>query len=60
MRQVKKEGDSLKYKVVFEKWEYVEADNEEDALEKASEGDTVYGEEEPVEAVLIDEFIVDW
>jgi len=50
----------MKYKVLFNKWVYVEAADEEEALEKAADGDTVYEEEEPVEAEEVDDFYVDF
>lgn len=48
----------MKYKVLFDKWAYVEADSEDEALEKAADDDIVYSEEEPIEAKEIDEFFV--
>jgi hypothetical protein len=50
----------MKYKVLFDKWVYVEADDENDALDKAADGDTVYEEEEPIEAIEVDDFCVEW
>lgn len=50
----------MKYKVIFKKWAYVEADSEEEALDKAVDEDIVYEEEEPIEATEVDEFFVDW
>lgn len=50
----------MKYKVLFNKWVYVEADDEEEALEKAADGDTVYEEEEPLEAEEVEDFYVDF
>lgn len=55
----RKEND-MKYKVLFNKWAYVEADDENDALDKAADGDTVYEEEEPIEAIEVDDFCVEW
>lgn len=53
-------GMSMKYKVIFNKWAYVEADSEDEALDKAADGDTVYEEEEPNEVSEVDEFFVEW
>ena len=50
----------MKYKVIFDKWAYVEADSEDEAMDKAAGGDTVYEEEEPNEASEVDEFFVKW
>ena len=50
----------MKYKVIFNKWAYVNADDEDEAMDKAADGDTVYEEEEPMEAVEVDEFFVEW
>lgn len=42
-----------KYKLPFHGFVYVEAENEDEALEKADDGETVYGEKEwePAEEV---------
>jgi hypothetical protein len=50
----------MKYKVLFDKWVYVEADDENDALDKAADGDTVYEEEEPIKAIEVDDFCAEW
>ena len=50
----------MKYKVLFNKFIYVEADNEEEALEKVSDGETIYEEEELTEIEEVDEFYVDF
>lgn len=50
----------MKYKVIFNKWAYVEANSEDEALDKATDEDFVYEEEEPVEATEVDDFFVDW
>ena len=49
----------MKYKVIFRKWAYVEADSEDEAIERAIDGNTVYEEEEPTEASEVDEFFVE-
>jgi len=49
----------MKYKVIFSKWAYVEADSEDEAMDKAADGDTVYEEEEAIEASEVDEFVVE-
>lgn len=49
-----------KYKVLVNKWVYVYANSENEAMEKAADGDTVYEEEEPNEASEVDEFFVNW
>lgn len=53
------EGNRMKYKVIFNKWAYVEANSEDEAIERAVNGDTVYEEEEPTEASEVDEFFVE-
>lgn len=50
----------MKYKVLINKWVYVNADNEDEAMEKAADGETIYEEEEPMEATAVDDFFVDW
>ena len=50
----------MKYKVIFNKWVYVEADSEDEAMDKAAYGDTVYEEEELMAATEVDEFFVEW
>ena len=50
----------MKYKVIFTKWAYVEADNESEALVKAADDDIVYAEEEPTGAIEVDDFSVNW
>lgn len=50
----------MKYKVIFNKWAYIEADSEDEAMDKAVDGDIVYEEEEPYEALEVDEFLVEW
>lgn len=50
----------MKYKVIFKKWAYVNADSEDEAMDKAADDDTVYQEEEPIEAAEVDEFFVEW
>ncbi len=50
----------MKYKVIINKWVYVEADSEDEAMDKAADGDTVYEEEELMEAAEVDEFFVEW
>ena len=50
----------MKYKVFFDKWAYVEADSEDEAMDKAADGDTVYEEDEPIEASEVDEFVLEW
>ncbi len=50
----------MKYKVIINKWAYVEADSEDEAMDKAADGDTVYEEEELMEAAEVDEFFVEW
>lgn len=52
-------GNRMKYKVIFNKWAYVEANSEDEAIERAVNGDTVYEEEEPTEASEVDEFFVE-
>ena len=37
----------------------VEADSEDEAIERATDGNTVYEEEEPTEASEVDEFFVE-
>ena len=49
-----------KYKVIMNKWAYVNADSEDDALDKAKAGEIVYEEDEPSWAYEVDEFLVDW
>lgn len=49
----------MKYKVLINKWVYVNADNEDEAMDKAADGETVYEEEEPMEATVVDDFSVD-
>ncbi len=53
-------GNRVKYKVIINKWAYVEADSEDEAMDKAADGDTVYEEEELMEAAEVDEFFVEW
>ncbi len=50
----------MKYKVIVDKWVYVDANSADEALDKAADGETVYEEEEPVEAIEVDEFFVKW
>lgn len=50
----------MKYKVIVNKWVYVNADSADEAMDKAVDGETVYEEEEPVEATEVDEFFVNW
>ena len=50
----------MKYKVIFNKWAYVEADSEDEAMHNAADDDFVYEEEEPMEATEVDEFFVEW
>ena len=50
----------MKYKVIMRKWVYVNANSEDEAMDKATDGDTVYEEEEPLEATEVDEFFVNW
>ena len=50
----------MKYKVIFNKWAYVNADSEDEALDKAADDDIVYAEEEPMSATEVDEFLVKW
>ena len=50
----------MKYKVLINKWVYVNADNEDEAMDKAANGETIYEEEEPMEATEVDDFFVDW
>lgn len=50
----------MKYKVLMNKFVYVIAVSEDEAMNKAADGDTVYEEEEPVDATEVDEFFVDW
>lgn len=50
----------MKYKVLINKWAYVEANSEDEAMDKAADGDTVYEEEEPIEAEKVDEFFLEW
>lgn len=49
----------MKYKVIIEKWAYVNADSEDEAMDKAADGDTVYEEEAPSWAYEVDEFLVE-
>lgn len=44
-----------RYKVIYEKFAYVYADSEEEAIELAADGYTVYEEEEPMTAEEWDE-----
>ena len=49
----------MKYKVQFSGWAYVEADNPEEAEEKAMyEDDALYEEKECTSVEEIDEFVV--
>ena len=49
----------MKYKVQFSGWAYVEADNEEEAEEKAVyEDDAIYKEGKCVSVEKVDEFVV--
>ena len=49
----------MKYKVYFEGYVYVEADNEDDALELAQEGfDVIYEEKEWGDIEEVDEYTV--
>lgn len=50
----------MTYKVIFNKWAYVEADSEDEAMDKAVDGDIVYEEEEPMEAAEVDVLFVEW
>ena len=50
----------MKYKVIFNKWAYVEADSEDEAMDKAVDGDIVYEEEELMAVTEVDEFFVEW
>lgn len=51
---------SMKYRVLVNKWCYVNAESEDEAMDKATDGETVYEEEEPIEATEVDEFTVNW
>lgn len=53
----------MKYKVYFNGFAYVEADSEEEAIEKYNEGDEIYKEEDEPTAEEVDDFAVeasDW
>lgn len=50
--------ENMKYKVLMSKCVYVNADSVDEAMDKAADGETVYEEEEPVEATEVDEFFV--
>jgi len=51
-------GVSMRYKVSFSGFAYVEADSKEEAEEKALDGETVYEETEIVQTEEVDEFTV--
>lgn len=48
----------MKYKVIISKLVYVNANNKDEAIDKAIDGETIYEEEELVEATEVDEFFV--
>ena len=43
------------YKVIINKWVFVTADSEDEAMDKAENGDTILEEEEPSWAYVIGE-----
>nr|DAE46730.1 MAG TPA: Protein of unknown function (DUF1381) [Caudoviricetes sp.] len=48
----------MKYTVAFTGFHYVEADSEEEAMEKVDDDDTVYSEYSYKDPVEVDEFTV--